>query len=63
MARKSRAEGPAASLAALVERFTDRRVVVFGDLIADEFVYGRIARISREATLNTRSRTDDKFSG
>src|SRR5262245_32681500 len=28
-----------------------RRVVVFGDLIADEFVYGRIARVSREAPV------------
>jgi rfaE bifunctional protein kinase chain/domain len=26
-------------------------VVVFGDLIADEFVYGRIARVSREAPV------------
>ena len=28
-----------------------KRVVVFGDLIADEFVYGRIARVSREAPV------------
>ena len=26
-------------------------MVVFGDLIADEFVYGRIARVSREAPV------------
>lgn len=29
----------------------DKRIVVFGDLIADEFVYGRIARVSREAPV------------
>ena len=28
-----------------------KRVVVFGDLIADEYVYGRIARVSREAPV------------
>src|ERR1044072_3611878 len=28
-----------------------KRVVVFGDLIADEFVYGRLARVSREAPV------------
>src|SRR5215213_3293634 len=28
-----------------------KRVVVFGDLIADEFVSGRIARVSREAPV------------
>jgi D-glycero-beta-D-manno-heptose-7-phosphate kinase len=35
----------------LVERFSTPRVVVFGDLIADEFVYGRVARVSREAPV------------
>lgn len=28
-----------------------QRVLVFGDLIADEYVYGRIARVSREAPV------------
>ena len=28
-----------------------RKVVVFGDLLADEYVYGRIARVSREAPV------------
>jgi rfaE bifunctional protein kinase chain/domain len=28
-----------------------KRVVVFGDVIADEYVYGRIARVSREAPV------------
>jgi D-glycero-beta-D-manno-heptose-7-phosphate kinase len=35
----------------LVDRFATRRIVVFGDLIADEFVYGRVARVSREAPV------------
>jgi rfaE bifunctional protein kinase chain/domain len=35
----------------VVERFPGRKIVVVGDLIADEFLYGRIARISREAPV------------
>jgi rfaE bifunctional protein kinase chain/domain len=35
----------------LVDRFGGRRIVVLGDLIADEFIYGRIARVSREAPV------------
>src|SRR5918996_3992456 len=38
-------------LAEIIDRFPDRRIVVFGDLITDEFVYGRIARVSREAPV------------
>lgn len=35
----------------LIAAFPRARVVVFGDLIADEFVYGRVARVSREAPV------------
>src|SRR5262245_16359411 len=35
----------------LVDGFSSRRVLVVGDLIADEFVYGEIARVSREAPV------------
>jgi len=35
----------------LIDRFAKPRIVVFGDLIADEFVYGRVARVSREAPV------------
>ncbi len=35
----------------IVEQFPKRRIAVIGDLIADEFLYGRIARISREAPV------------
>jgi D-glycero-beta-D-manno-heptose-7-phosphate kinase len=35
----------------LIDRFPASRIVVFGDLLADEFVYGRVARVSREAPV------------
>jgi rfaE bifunctional protein kinase chain/domain len=35
----------------LIDRFGGRRIVVLGDLIADEFIYGQIARVSREAPV------------
>ncbi len=35
----------------LVDRFGGRRIAVLGDLIADEFIYGQIARVSREAPV------------
>jgi rfaE bifunctional protein kinase chain/domain len=42
---------PAARMRALLARFPERRVVVLGDLIADDYVYGRPSRISREAPV------------
>jgi rfaE bifunctional protein kinase chain/domain len=39
------------SLRSIVERFKDKRIVVFGDLVADVFVYGEISRVSREAPV------------
>ena len=38
-------------LLALVDAFGGRRVLVVGDLIADEFIYGHVERISREAPV------------
>lgn len=35
----------------VISRFKGRRVAVFGDLVADVFVYGEISRISREAPV------------
>jgi rfaE bifunctional protein kinase chain/domain len=35
----------------LLKKFQGRRVVVFGDLVADVFVYGEISRVSREAPV------------
>ena len=40
-----------ARLLGLVDGFSSRRVLVVGDLIADEFVYGEVARVSREAPV------------
>ncbi len=40
-----------AQLLALVDALSGRKVVVVGDAMADEFVYGRVARISREAPV------------
>ena len=38
-------------LLGLIDAFAGRRVAVVGDLIADEFIYGEVARVSREAPV------------
>jgi rfaE bifunctional protein kinase chain/domain len=38
-------------LLSLVDTFAGLRVLVVGDLIADEFIYGEVARVSREAPV------------
>jgi rfaE bifunctional protein kinase chain/domain len=38
-------------LTAVIDRFSGKRLAVAGDLIADEFLYGQIARVSREAPV------------
>lgn len=38
-------------LVEIVRSFADRRIVVIGDAIADQFVYGNISRVSREAPV------------
>jgi rfaE bifunctional protein kinase chain/domain len=38
-------------LLSLVDGFASRRVLVVGDLIADEFIYGEVSRVSREAPV------------
>jgi len=38
-------------LESLRRSFTGRRVVVLGDLVADQFLYGEISRVSREAPV------------
>ena len=45
------ARGRPARLSDLVGRFPALRVAVIGDVIADEFVYGRVSRVSREAPV------------
>lgn len=41
----------AARLLELIVNFAGIRVAVFGDLIVDEFIYGEVARVSREAPV------------
>src|SRR5712691_9196093 len=38
-------------LAEIVNAFSQRRLLVIGDTIADRFVYGEISRVSREAPV------------
>lgn len=40
-----------ASLVALIHRFERQTITVLGDLVADEFIYGEISRVSREAPV------------
>src|SRR5262249_33672266 len=39
------------SIAEYVEQFSDKRVVLLGDFVADEFRSGEITRVSREAPV------------
>jgi rfaE bifunctional protein kinase chain/domain len=41
----------AGRLLSLVDDFAGKRIVVFGDLLADEFIYGELSRVSREAPV------------
>ena len=45
------ASGEHDRLHVVIDRFARCRVAVIGDFVADEFVYGRVARISREAPV------------
>jgi len=38
-------------LAATIQDFPERRILVIGDAIADQFIYGEIGRVSREAPV------------
>jgi rfaE bifunctional protein kinase chain/domain len=40
-----------AALREIVERFAGRKIVLFGDFVADEFQFGEISRVSREAPV------------
>ena len=40
-----------AALGEIVERFAGKRIVLFGDFVADEFQFGEISRVSREAPV------------
>ncbi|HEY6306328.1 MAG TPA: PfkB family carbohydrate kinase, partial [Candidatus Angelobacter sp.] len=42
---------PADRLVKIIEEFPKLSITVLGDLIADEFIYGEISRVSREAPV------------
>jgi D-glycero-beta-D-manno-heptose-7-phosphate kinase len=46
-----RSETPNARLVELIGRFAGKRLLVAGDLMLDEFIWGRVARISPEAPV------------
>lgn len=46
-----RRDARGAGLSNFVRSFAGRRVTVVGDLVADQFLYGEIARVSREAPV------------
>jgi rfaE bifunctional protein kinase chain/domain len=49
---RSAGAGPdRARLLNLIDTFAGIRVAIFGDLIVDEFIYGQISRVSREAPV------------
>jgi D-glycero-beta-D-manno-heptose-7-phosphate kinase len=48
---KAPKQSPKQRLLQIVEKFQDCPIAVYGDLIADEFVYGEISRVSREAPV------------
>ena len=55
--KRSQAQTPASTsvdllaLAEYVEQFSSKTVVLLGDFVADEFQYGEISRVSREAPV------------
>ncbi len=52
--RAQKLESTSVDLAALrecVEQFNTKTIVLFGDFVADEFQYGEISRVSREAPV------------
>src|SRR5258705_8338960 len=40
-----------AALGEIVERVAGKKIVLFGDFVADEFQFGEISRVSREAPV------------
>ncbi|MDE2290655.1 MAG: D-glycero-beta-D-manno-heptose-7-phosphate kinase, partial [Elusimicrobia bacterium] len=52
---------PARRLDALLDRFPSRRVVVVGDLMLDQFLRGKVSRISPEAPVPVVAVTDESW--
>ncbi len=47
----ARIDSPRDRLLSIVDDFAGVRVAILGDLLVDEFIYGRISRVSREAPV------------
>ena len=52
--------GPSPELWHLVPRLHGRRVLVFGDIMLDRFIYGEIVRISPEAPVPVLKHGDER---
>jgi D-glycero-beta-D-manno-heptose-7-phosphate kinase len=50
-----------ASMLSTVGRFSSQDIVVLGDMVADEFIYGEIARVSREAPVLILKQRDSRI--
>jgi len=48
-------------LAEIVEQFSGKKVVMYGDFVADEFQYGDISRVSREAPVLILKHRETRF--
>lgn len=49
--RQQQGDVDTSRLLSIIDAFAGVRVAVFGDLLADEFIYGEISRVSREAPV------------
>lgn len=49
------------TLLATIARFSRQHVLVLGDMVADEFIYGEIARVSREAPVLILKQRDSRI--
>ena len=50
-----------ASMLSTVGRFSSQDIVVLGDMVADEFIYGEISRVSREAPVLILKQNDSRI--
>src|SRR5262245_55897202 len=60
-ARRLSADRGAGRLHALVDRFAGKRILVIGDLMLDEFVWGKVSRISPEAPVPVVNVTSESY--
>src|SRR5579864_123305 len=54
-------ESDAARFEALIAGFADRRILVLGDLMLDEFIWGKVSRISPEAPVPVVNVTGESY--